>query len=282
MTAGREQPGVSRGRRQRRQPTDGAAKSKGLGSFLLRRFGLIVLLVALIVSVANILSLSTDVRVVPLSTDGNQSFLKNTQTYQTAADKLLAASIWNRNKLTINTDAISRQLLKQFPELSDASITLPLLSKRPTVYVQTTQPALVLVSGNGTFVLDTDGKALLNTDNLTPQVRHGLPVVTDQSGLDVSLNHQALSSGDVSFVRTVVIELSARHVGISSMILPPDASELDVHISGKPYFVKFNLQSGDARQQAGTFLATQAQLQRQHITPSRYIDVRVDGRAYYK
>ena len=65
------------------------------------------------------------------------------------------------------------------------------------------------------------------------------------------------------------------------MTLPPAASELDVKIAGKPYFVKFNLQADDARRQAGTFLATQAQLQRKGITPAQYIDVRVEGRAYY-
>jgi hypothetical protein len=66
------------------------------------------------------------------------------------------------------------------------------------------------------------------------------------------------------------------------MTLPPATSELDVRVAGQPYFIKFNLQSGDARQQAGTFLATQSHLQSQNIVPSTYIDVRVDGRSYYK
>lgn len=281
----REPTVVSQGRRQRRRPgEDATAPAKGLGHFLMRRFGLVVLLIALLASAINVLSLSSDARVVPLTADGSQSFLKDTQVYQTAADKLLAGSVWNRNKLTVNTDGISHQLLKEFPELSDVSVTLPLLSKRPTVYVQTAQPALVLVSVNGSFILDTDGKALLNAADLQAQSRQKLPLVTDQSGLDVTLNQQALPSDNVSFIRTVAAELAARHVGISAMVLPRGTSELDVHISNQPYFVKFNLQSGsgDAREQAGTFLATQSQLQRQNVTPSQYIDVRVDGRAYYK
>jgi hypothetical protein len=64
--------------------------------------------------------------------------------------------------------------------------------------------------------------------------------------------------------------------------LPPAASELDVQLNGRPYFVKFNLQSNNPRGEAGTFLATIAQLSRQNIVPGHYVDVRVDGRAYYQ
>jgi hypothetical protein len=106
--------------------------------------------------------------------------------------------------------------------------------------------------------------------------------VTDKSGFRVEPEKQALSSADVGFIRTVKAQLAARHVGISSMDLPAGTSELDVHINGDPYFVKFNLESGTARQQSGTFLATRAELKRRHSVPAQYIDVRVDGRAYYK
>ncbi len=66
------------------------------------------------------------------------------------------------------------------------------------------------------------------------------------------------------------------------MTLPVGTSELDVRLAGQPYSVKFNLESGTARQQAGTFLATESKLKSQNVTPAEYIDVRVDGRAYYK
>lgn len=270
------------GRQTARKPSDDSA-AKGVGVFLMRRFGLVLLFIALIVSLINVLSLSSDARIVTLSSADSTPFLHDTSAYQSAADKLLAGSVWNRNKLTVNTEAVSQQMLKQFPELSDVSVTLPLLSKRPTVYVQTAQPVLILVAGNGSFVIDESGKALLNAANL-PQgnLKKSLPVVTDQSGLDARLNKQAMTSGDVSFIQTVAAELAAKHVGIASMVLPAASRELDVHLAGQPYFVKFNLENDDARQQAGTFLATQAELKREHTTPSQYVDVRVDGRAYYR
>ncbi len=271
------------GRQLSREAGGGAAPrpaGKNFVQFLLQRFGLIVLLVALIISVANVLSVSDNARIVSLGS--SSSFLQDSTVYQQAADRILAGSIWNRNKITINTDDISRQLLRQFPELSSASVTLPLVSKRPTVYVQAAQPALILSSKDGSFVIDTSGKALLHAASLPAASQASLPLVTDQSGLDVALNRQVLPANDVSFMQTVAAELAARHIGIASMTLPGGTSELDVHLAGLPYIVKFNLENNDSRQQAGTFLATQSKLQSQHITPSQYIDVRVDGRAYYK
>lgn len=252
-----------------------------LRRLLLRRFGLVILLVAVISSLFNILTLSNDVKVMPL-TNGKTTFLQEKTVYQQAASDLLSDSLWNHNKITVNTTHINKQLLERFPELATANITLPLLSKRPTVYVQAAEPALLLTTREGGFVVDSRGKALLSADKLSSKARQQLPTVTDHSGLHVKLNSQALSSKDVDFIRTLTAQLAARNFTIATMVLPTASSELDVTLAGQPYTIKFNLENGNARRQAGTFLATQARLQAQNITPAKYIDVRVPGRAYYQ
>jgi hypothetical protein len=120
----------------------------------------------------------------------------------------------------------------------------------------------------------------LPADGSTAQSK--LPQVVDQSGLQVKLNQQALTSADVSFIQTVVAQLAARKVTVSSLVLPASSNELDARIAGQTHFVKFNLHDNDARQQAGAYLATIAQLKRKNTPPSQYIDVRVPGRAYYQ
>jgi hypothetical protein len=265
-----------------REAADAAPKQ--LGHFLLKRFGLIILLIALVISSVNALSLSNNARVLSLDSSGGNSFLHDKTAYEAAASQLFANSIWNRNKITVNTARIDQGMLKQFPELSSVSVTLPLLSKRPVVYIQTAQPALILAARDGSYIIDTSGKALLRAASLPSGSQLKLPLVTDQSGLKIGIGRQVLSSDNVGFIQMVAAQLAAHRFTPASMELPVGTSELDVHLSGQPYVVKFNLQSGagDARQQAGTFLATQAKLQSQNITPSQYVDVRVDGRAYYK
>ena len=263
----------------REKPRLGAA---GPIRYWLQRLGLIVLLAAVLASVANIVTLSGTARVEVLNTQGGANFLHDQASYQAAADKLLAASVWNRNKITIDTGTISHDMTRQFPELAAVSVTLPLFAHHAIVYLEPAEPALVLNSGSGSYVLDTTGKALETSVKLDAATQKQLPVVTDQSGLQVAPGQQVISSSDASFIRTVQAQLAAKQIGISGMTLPAAASELDVQLVGQPYFVKFNLQTDDSRHQAGAFLATRAQLQKQGVTPAHYIDVRVPGRAYYQ
>jgi hypothetical protein len=270
------------GRRERKNIVPSKLYS---GRFWLQRSGLIVLLVAIVVSVVNILSLSAPARVVSLTDNNSSAFVLNKAAYQAAADRLLNESIWNHNKVTVDTAKIDRQLLAQFPELASVSITIPPLTHHPIVYLQPAQAAIVIQSSSsGSFVLNSNGRVLLATshDPLAAGEAASLPVVTDLSGLKLALGRQVLPANTVSFVQTVVAQLAAKKYTVTSMSLPPAASELDVALAGQAYTIKFNLENSDARQQVGTFLATIAELQSQGITPAHYVDVRVDGRAYYQ
>jgi hypothetical protein len=156
------------------------------------------------------------------------------------------------------------------------------MSHRPIVYIAPTTPSLILAGSTGSYVLDNNGKALIATSNVADIGKLDLPTVADQSGLRVKSNDIALAGTEVNFIQTVVAELQAKGVAIESLTLPPAAYELDVKPVGVGYFVKFNMHEPTARQQSGTFLAVRARLATQSITPSSYIDVRLDGRAYYK
>jgi cell division septal protein FtsQ len=269
------------GRLRPGQPTP--VKKITLLGQIARRFGMLVLLIVIVAAVVNVLSVTPKAKIEPLSSsraDSPSPLLRNKTEYQAAADKLLASSIWNRNKITINTSQISQQLTKQFPELTGVSVTLPLLAHRPVIYLQPARAVLVIAAKDGAYVIDQNGRALMPSANLPTASK--LPQIVDQSGLHISVGRQVLTSDDVAFVQTIMAELAAKHVSVTSIVLPATSRELDVYIDHQLYFIKFNLANNDARQQAGTYLATVAELKRQHVTPKHYIDVRVDGRAYYK
>ena len=255
---------------------------KALGRFWLQRFGLVVLFLAVAASTINLLALSPQAKILPLIGGSGQTFLRPTETYQAAADKLLQSSIWNGNKVTIDSNRLSQQLGQQFPELASVSVTLPFFTHRPLVYIEPARPVLVLATGNAAYVVDDRGKVLRQATDAAAFSSLQLPLAHDQSGLGLSLNHQALSTANISFIQAVLAQLRAKHLPIADMTLPTATSELDVQLAGQPYYVKFNLQSTKPREQAGTLLATINQLQRQGVTPAHYVDVRVEGRAYYQ
>jgi hypothetical protein len=267
----------------RQQPRDqDTRRRERIIRYWRQRLGALVALIAIVGCLVDILVLSSSPRVIPLTEGSGTSFLQPTATYQQAAGKLFASSIFNANKVTINTAGITADLQHQFPELSAVSVTLPLIGHRPIIYIAPTTPSLILKSHSGTYVLDNNGKALLSADKVADLANLKLPTVTDDSDLVVKTDAVALPSSSVAFIRTVADQLAAKQVPIDSLTLAATAYELDVHPSGVGYFVKFNLHDDQALQQVGTFLAVKQRLDAQGITASSYIDVRIDGRAYYK
>jgi len=207
--------------------------------------------------------------------------LRSPTAYTDAANALAGASVLNHNKLTANTDAIAAGMRAQFPELSQVTVSVPFIGAALVVHVAAAQPQLLLNVGADLFVVDGAGRALLPANQVPNIEKLELPVVTDQSGLTVTPGKPALSSGNVLFITEVIGQLKAKGLTVTSVTLPAGTSEMDIRISGVSYMGKFNLQ-GNGRVQAGAFLAVKGQLERDHKGVSKYIDVRVEDRAYYQ
>lgn len=250
---------------------------------LLRRVPIVLACTAALVLLVNGVILSRTPEVIEfVESDKQRIFLRSHQTYQHAAEALLARSITNTNKLTIDTKRVSTEFQRQFPELAQVSVVLPVLGRRPAIYIQPSQPALLFKTGDGgLYVLDRDGRALINASQVPKVAGLGLQVVEDQSGLSAELGSVVLPSGNVVFITEVVRQLRAKGLSVTGLVLPKGTSELDVRIDGVGYAVKFNLQ-GDARAEVGSYLAVKNYLEREHKVPGSYVDVRVDNRAYYR
>lgn len=244
-----------------------------------------IAIVAVIVCVVYELRLSTDPRIIIVDSNSNTNlFLQSPIYYEKSIQAILNSSSSNKNKLMINTANLTNKLKNEYPEISNVSIVLPVLGNRPLVYLDPAQPAIILDSqSSGDFVLDSTGKVLMDTTDPIKLMTLKLPTVVDQTGYTVKVGDIALPSTYIAFIGSVVSQLQAKQIAIQSINLPSASEELDVHINGVPYFVKFNLNdNSDASQQIGTFLAARQYLSQNNITPSQYIDARVLGRVYYK
>ena len=241
----------------------------------------IIATAAILLSLLYALELSTNPIIVQPS-GANSVFLQPINTYQQAARKLFDQSLLNKNKITVNVSGITVKLKKQFPELSNVTITLPIFSHRPLVYIIPSQPSLLITSSKSvTYVLNDSGVAVLAASQAPHLAELKLPKVDDHSNLSIRLGQAVLSSNDVSFISTVSEQLQAQKQSVKSLTLPSLAEELDLQLEGQNYNVKMDMQ-GDAKEQVGTLLATIKHLKYTGQTPSSYIDVRVSGRAYYK
>lgn len=269
--------------RQLMRPATTTRQASEVLSYTVKRLGVVVTIFAVSISAVSLLMLSASPKVQPLNNIPPDAFLHSIGDYQQAAAKILASSPLSRTKLTINVDAVSMGLRQQFPELATVSVKLPLVGHRPIIYVQPAQPALVLSTLHaGAFLVARTGQIV---GRATAATAHDMdvPLVVDQSDAPVSVGRLALPNSTVTFIQAVAYQLRRKHIGIASFTLPADSSELDVAISDTSYFVKFNLaHPASVERQIGTYLATSHYLQGQGTPPAQYIDVRIDGRAYYR
>ncbi|MEI9913579.1 MAG: hypothetical protein WDN66_00995 [Candidatus Saccharibacteria bacterium] len=248
----------------------------------LEKFGLIILAVAVIISLISILYLSNTPNVILQGNSNDPVFSDYKSSVQSTATKLLASSILNSNKITVDTRKVQSVLQTDYPMYSSVSITLPLIDHHAVISLIPAQPAVTLTDTAGSYLLNENGQVMERNSSMTAYIKLKLPTVAYNSGQYVNIGQKVLTTQEVQFIQTIVYELGVKGDVVTTMSLPQGTSELNVNLLNKPYYVKFNLQDNDGRQQAGSLLATQHYLQTQNTIPSQYIDVRTDGRVYYQ
>lgn len=202
--------------------------------------------------------------------------------YQEAVQSIWKKSVFSRTKLTVSTAGIRREISSQFGELGNVQIELPLLGRRPTVVLTPAKPALQLVSSNGSFYVDANGKVMARTTDLTQNELKDVPAIYDETGISAEPGKNIIPGPEASFLQRLYAQLQAQNLSVQSITLPPRAAnEADVRIAGQPYYVKFSIDS-DPRQAVGTYLAAKAKLDSDQAAPSEYIDVRVEEKVFIK
>ncbi len=235
--------------------------------------------IVLVVSVIYSVTLSTNPRLV-VKNDRYSSLLHNQAVYQEAAAKALSDNLMSRTKITFDSSDFDKRMKQQFPELTATAVTLPLMGRRPVVEVVVGQPALVIRSSSGQFLLDSTGRVIAKLsmkqlDSLT------LPIVDDQGNQSYELGKGGLPSQSVEFITTFITELAQDNMKVQSVQLPPTASEAQFKLDSETYYIKTSLQT-DVRIAAGSYLALKQKLDSERAKPAEYVDVRVEEKVYYK
>lgn len=240
----------------------------------------IAALLAILVSLGYCVTLDTRPKVA-LPQGGSSIFLQELAVYEQAAGQILSGSWSSHSKLTIDVQMVRSAMKAQFPELEDVSVTLPLISRRPILSITAADPSVLLTSNDGTYVLDEYGRAILAASEVSSPAMTDLPLLRDESGLDIAVGKSVLPKQTIDYIRTVLAQLGAKGITSETLTLPTLANELHLRVKGQPYYVKFNTVD-DPLQAAGTFLAVKEQLEREGQIPQEYIDVRIEERTYYK
>jgi len=248
---------------------------------LLRKLPLKVIALIILVTVGYLSILSTTPKLISVNGTSDFSFYRNKADYQKSAERILGGSIFNRDRITINTVHIENEIMAEFPELGQVSVSLPVFGRNPVISIVAKQPAMALTSQQGAYVLDANGVVMARASSITGFDNIKLPIVNDESSLTVEIGKGVLTSQQVDFISVLVTQLNLNKKQVSSVTLPPIINQVQIKLKGFNYYIKFDMQN-DPKTSAGAFIALSKRLAKDGATPAEYVDVRIEDRAFYR
>lgn len=192
----------------------------------------------------------------------------------TESQKLVSASFDQGNLLTFDSEKFASALQQLDPRLKTVAVTRK-WTHGIVIRVTLMQPTLGWDSDNRYYVLDPDGNAIG-----TLPVSSALPVVTDDSNLPVAIGQQVAPSTFVAYVSQLVPQLVASGVHIKSIDIKDTTFDLYVTTS-TGYQLIFDT-TRTVESEMSDYKTVMQTLAKQHATPSQYIDLRIQGRAYWQ
>jgi hypothetical protein len=199
-------------------------------------------------------------------------------TYQAATTGQLS-QLKYRNKITFNEQSLAAALEAKFPEINNINLELPIFSEVPKIHLNVARPSFQLNSRGVNYIINNSGTAVAKSAAL-PRLNN-LVTINDESNFYVNPGYKVLSAQSVSFINNLIAQCRHANVPISVLTLPNQPEELDLRTSDQPYYVKFYL-GGDPIIQSGQFLSSRAHFLSSGSPPSQYLDVRINGKIFYK
>ena len=199
----------------------------------------------------------------------SQSLSKEVNNYLNS--RLLA-----KNWLFLNQQDLKGYLQKTFT----GQETITVSKKFPnhlSVITDEQKPGLVWKTGSRSYILSTSGRVIAEqqkTDN------SALPQVIDSTNLPVEVGSRVAARDFVNFITKVQDFMKSNKLSIEKIYVLDTTSEVYVKTQNG-YDIKFSTnQNPDAATRA--LKATLDLLAQQNKKPASYIDLRVEGRAFYK
>lgn len=199
----------------------------------------------------------------------SQSLSKEVNNYLNS--RLLA-----KNWLFLNQQDLKGYLQKTFT----GQETITVSKKFPnhlSVVTDEQKPGLIWKTGSRTYILSTSGRVISEQQKAD---NSALPQVIDSTNLPVEVGSRVAARDFVNFVSKVGDFMKANKIGVEKMYVLDTTSELYVKTQAG-YDIKFSTnQNPDSATRS--LKATLDLINQQNKKPSSYIDLRVEGRAFYK
>jgi hypothetical protein len=204
--------------------------------------------------------------------------------YEAAASDAAKSSIFNRSKLFFQDTAFIRDMKTKFPEISTVKPIMPLGGRDMSVIITVSEPFAYVTSGTDSGVLNSDGVLVVKNGQSVPDNLINLRFTEPQSNFAVG--SRIMTESELNLLTMLVREMKtlqfsdSKNGSIKQVLFNVADGQMEAQLQDKPFFIKLSTFTTDGDQQVGGAVATLKQLDRENILPTKYIDVRVPGRAF--
>jgi cell division protein FtsQ len=212
-------------------------------------------------------------KITNIQVDGARSY--PAELVSSATREQLARHWWWKNLLLLDTRGLQKRLLATQPQLTEANISRH-WPRTVLLKVTERQPNMTWRTGGKTYLLSGDGVIAAEAGDIGGR----LPVVEDTTNLPVKAGDKVVPAKFVSFCLELVGSLPKQGVQITGLKIPESTTEVFV-VTNQNYYIKFDTERS-ASAEVGDLSRVLAQLKSQNKKPTEYVDLRIEGKAYYK
>lgn len=194
---------------------------------------------------------------------------------QRVAEEGLSRQWFGRNLMLVNTGGLASYIEKAEPGIKAADV-----HRQPfhevVVSVTERQPTINWKTNGEVYLLDVDATVIGPTKGVYTK----LPTVSDSSNLPVKVGDRVAPTSFVAFCAEIARILPPAGFEVGEMNVQTTTSEVTVK-STKGIMLKFDT-TRPAGDEVQDLKLVQAELTKAKKTPTQYIDLRIEHKAYYK
>ena len=238
-----------------------------------RKLGAFFMILAIFISLISIFLFQFISKVSVVS---NESKSQNLSKYEKSVEEYLNINPSERILSNLNKNALLESLQKDYPEvLSISDIKFNGLTSYK-IYLDFRKPVASWLVDGKEFFVDSEGVSF----NINNFEKPSLNII-DDSGAIVSNGKNVASSSFFSFIGKLVSAANKQGLEVSKIRIPPlSLRQVEVSVKGVSYFARMST-ADSAEGQIINFKKAIEYFITHKISPN-YIDLRIEGRGYYK
>lgn len=238
-----------------------------------RKLGAFFVILAIFISLISIFLFQFISKVSIVS---NESKSQNLSKYEKSVEEYLNINPSERILSNLNKNALLESLQKDYPEvLSISDIKFNGLTSYK-IYLDFRKPVASWLVDGKEFFVDSEGISF-NVNNFE---KPSLNII-DDSGAIVSNGKNVASSSFFSFIGKLVFAANKQGLEVSKIRIPPlSLRQVEVSVKGVSYFARMSTVDS-AEGQIINFKKAIEYFRTHKISPN-YIDLRIEGKGYYK